>query len=96
MRRMPPDSTYAEPTIMWRLRNSNDGRRAYAVIVPRGSKATARWFSQGIPQESFDFATWADALHWVESKLVTLQLHGWDKEEPPFGKANRPTRAQRK
>src|SRR5216684_4816616 len=76
----PLKSTYAEPTIMWRLRNSDDGRDAYSVIVPHGSKATAGWFSQGIPQESSDFATWHDAVRWLEDKLVTLQLHGWHVE----------------
>ena len=50
MAQLPFKSTYAEPTIMWRIRNSNDGRRAYSVIVPHGSKATAGWFSQGIPR----------------------------------------------
>ena len=81
MAQLPLDSsTYAEPTIMWRLRNSDDGRDAYSVIVPHGSKATAGWFSQGIPQESSDFATWRDAIRWLEAKLVTLQLHGWHVE----------------
>jgi hypothetical protein len=77
---LPLKSTYAEPTIMWRLRNSDDGRGAYSVIVPHGSKATAGWFSQGTPQESCDFATWHDAVRWLEDKLVTLQLHGWHVE----------------
>ena len=83
MAQLPFKSTYAEPTIMWRIRNSNDGRRAYSVIVPHGSKATAGWFSQGIPQECHDSPTWCDAISWLEAKLVTLQLHGWHVEEPP-------------
>jgi hypothetical protein len=65
---------------MWRLRNSNDGRSAYAVIVPYGSKASAGWFSQGLLQESRGFATWTEAINWLEEKLVTLQLHGWHIE----------------
>jgi hypothetical protein len=79
---LPLESTYAEPTIMWRLRNAKDGRGAYSVIVPRGSKATAAWFSQGILQESHGFATWHGALRWTEDKLVTLQSHGWHVEDP--------------
>jgi hypothetical protein len=67
---------------MWRLRNSDDGRRAYSVIVPRGLKATAGWFNQGITQESRDFETWHDAIQWLERKLVTLQLHGWHVDDP--------------
>ena len=67
---------------MWRLRNSNDGRGAYSIIVPHGSKATAGWFSQGIPQESHDFATWHEAVRWIEDKLAMLQLHGWQAEAP--------------
>jgi hypothetical protein len=76
-------STYAEPTVMWRLQNSDDGRRAYSVIVPQGSQATAGWFSQGIPQESREFPTWHAAIRWVEAKQVTLQLNGWHVDEPP-------------
>jgi hypothetical protein len=74
---------------MWRLRNCQDGRGAYSVVVPHGSKATAGWFSQGIPQESHDFGTWHDAMCWLDAKLVTLQLHGWHVEEPPEGKTGR-------
>lgn len=77
VRPLPPQSTYAEPTLMWRLRNSNDGRHAYSVIVPSGSKATAGWFSQGILQESHTFATWHEALCWLDKKLETLRLHSW-------------------
>jgi hypothetical protein len=73
----PAESTYAEPTVMWRLRNEGDARRAYSVIVPRGSKATAGWFSQAILQESREFGTWRDAIHWLDHKRVTLQSHGW-------------------
>jgi hypothetical protein len=74
---------------MWRLRNSVDGRRAYSVIAPNGSKATAGWFSQGIPQEARAFATWHDAMRWLEDKLLTLQLHGWRVEDPQNGKPER-------
>ena len=81
---LPLKSTYAEPTVMWRLRNSTDGRRAYSVIVPHGSKARAGWFSQGLPQESRDFATWHGAMRWLDAKLVTLQLHGWHVEDSPY------------
>jgi hypothetical protein len=68
---------------MWRLRNADDGRRAHAVIIPRGSKAVAGWFSQGILQESRDFATWRHAMLWLEEKCVALQRHRWYLEEPP-------------
>ena len=67
---------------MWRLHNPVDDRRAYSVIIPHGSKATAGWFSQGIAQESREFATWHDAIRWVEDKLAMLQLHGWHLEYP--------------
>jgi hypothetical protein len=77
----PLNATYAEPTIMWRLRNPEDGRRAFSIIIPLGPKATATWFSQGIRQESRDFATWHDAIYWLEKKRVTLRLHGWHVEE---------------
>jgi len=79
---VPPKSTYAEPTVMWRLCNTDDNRRAFAMIVPHGSKATAGWFSQGIPQESRDFATWHDAITWLEVKLQTLRLRGWRLDDP--------------
>jgi hypothetical protein len=77
-----PFTTYAEPTVMWRVRNSDDGRRAYAVVVPRGAKAAAGWLSQGILQESYDFATWHDAVQWMEKKLLTLEAHGWTSDDP--------------
>src|SRR5688572_23553187 len=80
--KVPPKSTYAEPTVMWRLCNTDDNRRAYAMIVPHGSKATAGWFSQGIPQESRDFATWHDAISWLEVKLRALQSRGWRLDDP--------------
>jgi hypothetical protein len=83
MAQPPLKTTYAEPTIMWRARNAKDGRRAYAVIIPRGLRAAAGWLSQGIPQESRDFDTWNDAIRWLEDKLVTLQTHGWQLEDPP-------------
>ena len=75
-------STYSEPTIMWRIYNTTDGRRAFAVIVPQGSTAKAGWFSQGIPQESRTFVSWHGAMRWLEAKLVTLELHDWHLEEP--------------
>jgi hypothetical protein len=50
------------------------------VIVPRGSKATAGWFSQSILQESREFATWREAINWLDHKRATLQLHGWHVE----------------
>jgi hypothetical protein len=78
---LPPRSTYAEPTLIWRLRNGEDGRRAYSVIVPQGTKATAGWFSQGILQESHAFANWHDAICWLETKLEILKLHAWVDEE---------------
>ncbi len=83
MAKLPRKSTYAEPTLMWRLRNADDGRHAYSIIVPNGSKATAGWFSQGMLQESRDFRTWHDAIWWLEEKLMTLQSNGWDPEDPP-------------
>lgn len=67
---------------MWRVRNAEDNRRGYAVVLPRGSKAVAGWFSQGIPQESRDFATWHDAIVWLDEKLATLQSHGWLLDDP--------------
>ena len=82
MAQPPLESTYAEPTVMWRLRNTNDGRDAYSVIVPNGSRATAAWFSQGILQESHGFVSWFGALRWVDNKLATLQSHGWHVEDP--------------
>jgi hypothetical protein len=34
-------------------------------------------------QESRDFATWHDAMRWLEDKLMTLQSRGWHVEDPP-------------
>jgi hypothetical protein len=79
--KIPLESTYSEPTIMWRICNTTDGRRGFAVIVPQGSKAKAGWFSQGIPQESRTFVSWHAAMCWLEAKLVTLELHDWHLQE---------------
>ena len=70
---------------MWRIYNTTDGRRAFAIIVPQGSKAKAGWFSQGIPQESGAFTSWHAAMCWLEAKLVTLKQHDWHLEEPQDG-----------
>ena len=67
---------------MWRVFNADDGRRGYAVIVPQGATAKAGWFSQGIAQESRAFGTCHAAMRWLAAKLVTLELHGWQVEEP--------------
>ncbi len=69
-------STYAEPTIMWRLRRT-DGAGAHAVIIPHGSAASAIWFAEGQPQASQDFATWHDAIYWLDCELARLLLLGW-------------------
>ena len=81
MSQLPLESIYAEPIVIWRLRNDDDGRRAFSVIVPHGAKAVVGWFSQGLLQESRDFPTWDDALTWLESKSLTLRLHGWHSED---------------
>ena len=81
MARSQDKTTYAEPTIMWRLKNIRDGRHAYAVIVPHGLQATAGWFSQGLPQESRHFQTWTHAIGWLHKKRLTLEDHGWSLEE---------------
>jgi hypothetical protein len=73
----PLESILAEPIVIWRLRHDVDGRRAFSVIVPLGARAAVGWFCQGLLQESLNFATWRDALDWLERKNVTLRLHGW-------------------
>ena len=70
---------------MWRIYNTTDGRRAFAVIVPHGSTAKAGWFSQGILQESGAFVSWHAAMCWLEAKLVTLELHDWHLEDAQDG-----------
>jgi hypothetical protein len=74
-------TTYAEPTVMWRLRRADDGRRGYSVIIPFGPKATAIWYINGIVIECCDFATWHGALYWLEKTRLTLRVSGWDREE---------------
>jgi hypothetical protein len=70
---------------MWQLRHPGDGRHAYAVIIPHGTKATAAWFSQGIPQEARNFTTWHDAMTWLNGKFKLLQVHGWREEDTAEG-----------
>jgi hypothetical protein len=92
MAQPPLESIFAEPVVIWRLRNDDDGRRALSVIVPHGSKASVGWFCQGLLQESLDFPTWDGALSWLESKSLTLRLNGWHSEdEPKRGRDRDPT-----
>jgi hypothetical protein len=75
-------STYAEPTIMWRLRN-RDGRTAHALIVPSGSRATAIWFISGEAQKAREFRTWRGAIDWLNDARTTLETSGWSWWERP-------------
>ena len=80
MAQVPLYSTYAEPTIMWRLRRA-DGCGAHAVIIPHGTAASAMWFSEGKPQGCRDFLTWHDAIYWLDCELAQLLLVGWQVED---------------
>jgi hypothetical protein len=73
---MTTTSTYAEPTVMWRLRHK-DGRVASAIIVPQGVKAYAGWFILGRLEEARYCATWHDAIVWIEHVRVRLAAAGW-------------------
>ena len=75
----PVYTTYAEPTIMWRLRRA-DGCGAHALIIPHGNAATAMWFAEGKPEESRDFTNWHDAIYWLDCELAKLLLVGWQVE----------------
>jgi hypothetical protein len=75
-------STYAEPTVMWRLRH-RDGKTAHALIVPTRSKASAIWFISGAPQKARDFRTWRAAIEWLNDERATLETSGWSWWERP-------------
>jgi hypothetical protein len=45
-----------------------------------------------MPQEAREFATWHDAMRWLDDKRATLQLHGWRVDDSPSDKAGHPTR----
>jgi hypothetical protein len=74
--------TYAEPTVMWRLRH-RDGRTAHSLIIPSGSKATAIWFISGAAQKARDFRTWRGAIDWLNDERATLETSGWSWWERP-------------
>jgi hypothetical protein len=73
---MATTSTYAEPTVMWRLRHK-DGRVANAIIVPQGVRAYAAWFILGHLEQGRHCATWHDAVIWIEQVHLTLKTCGW-------------------
>jgi hypothetical protein len=75
-------STYAEPTVMWRLKH-RDGRTAHSLIIPSGSKATAIWFISGAAQKARDFRTWRGAIDWLNDERATLETSGWSWWERP-------------
>lgn len=73
---MTPIFTYAEPTVMWRLRHK-DGRVANAIIVPQGARAYAAWFILGHLEQGQHLESWHDAITWIESVRLTLKSEGW-------------------
>jgi hypothetical protein len=73
---MATTSTYAEPTVMWRLRHK-DGRVASAIIAPQGVKAYAGWFILGRLEEARHCDSWHSAITWVEQVRLRLTSSGW-------------------
>ena len=80
MPNVPIKSTYCEPTVMWRLSHP-DGRWAHAIIVPRGSQASAMWFINGRPEHADDFENWKNAIKWIEGVRRGLKAGGWRQRE---------------
>ena len=82
-------STYAEPTVLWRLRNM-DGRVAHSLVIPAGTKATALWFIGSTPQKARDFRNWRGAIDWLNDERATLETSGWSWWERPVSGCQKP------
>ena len=72
--------TYSEPIVLWRLQHP-DGRKAHAVIVPRGCDNCAAWLINERPEEARDFNEWDAALRWLDATRFTLGQSGWQNLE---------------
>ena len=76
------ETTYSQPTTLWRLQRHDDGRIAHAVIVPRLQEASAVWFIDDKPEEAKDFLDWPAAVAWCEWVRTKLLGKGWSDVTP--------------
>jgi hypothetical protein len=77
---MTPKNTYSEPTVLWRLKRE-DGRKARALVVPRGFDTCAAVFINERPEDVKDFKEREDALRWLEMQRSCLHADGWQSPD---------------
>lgn len=70
------EHTYPEPAGLWQLRHP-DGRKAHAVIVPRGFDTCAAVIIDDTPEEAKDFTEWEDAFKWLAEIRRSREGDGW-------------------
>ncbi len=68
-------ATYDAPTIIWRLQR--DDFFAYAIVVPRASKAQLLWWINDRIEGNEEFADWPSALEQSEAVRRQLLGDGW-------------------
>jgi len=76
VKRTPTESTYDEPTVMWRMRRSN-GLSTHAVIGPQESGAWVMWYLNGSPVGVRNFDDWTSAIEWTDRMQFQNWTVGW-------------------
>ncbi len=74
------DRTYAEPTILWRMRHP-DGFRAHATVIPGAPDSTLTWYIDGEMVRAENFTEWESALRRAEEVKAAFAQTGWTIEE---------------
>ncbi len=74
------ERTYAEPTILWRMRHP-DGFRAHATVIPGSPASTLTWYIDGEMVRAENFAEWEAALVRADEVKAAFAQTGWLAEE---------------
>ncbi len=75
-----PERTYAEPTVIWRMRHP-DGFRAHATLIPGTPASTLSWYVDSEMVRAENFNEWAMALARAEEIKAAFAQNGWTTEE---------------
>ncbi len=74
------ERTYAEPTILWRMRHP-EGFRAHAAVIPGTPASTLTWYIDGEMVRAENFGEWDAALARAEEVKAAFGKTGWALDE---------------
>ena len=79
-------STYNEPTVMWRMRHTNDSS-AHALIDTVEGRPRVVWFVNGRAVGARYFDDWTGAIQWSDKLRAQYWTVGWRPlpDDPPEG-----------